>query len=240
MRLVGWGALALAILALTGCETTAEKSARLERQAAHVTLTEKGLSITRESTDVKVLSTTVVRGAEGAAAVVTLENRSGHALRAVPIAIVVKDGGGRVIFQNNAPGLESALVSVPSLGAHRTIAWVDDQLPANGAPASVSARVGQAPALSGSSPSLTIAGARLSEDPANGLVANGTASNRSSIAQRSLVLFGVARRGGKVVAAGRGVLPELAAGASARFEVFMVGDARGAELQISAPPTSFG
>jgi hypothetical protein len=54
------------------------------------------------------------------------------------------------------------------------------------------------------------------------------------------VVFGVARHGDRVVAAGRAVLPQLAAGASARFEVFLVGDARGARLHLSAPPTSFG
>ncbi len=46
-------ALVLVALALTGCETTAEKSARLERQAklaANGALAQKGLSITREST----------------------------------------------------------------------------------------------------------------------------------------------------------------------------------------------
>lgn len=240
MSRTGWAALALATLALSGCETTAERSAKLQRQAKRVTLTEKGLSITRESSDVKVLGATIVRGSEGSAAVVTLQNHSSRTLRGVPLAITVRDSGGRTLFQNNGPGLEAALVSVASLGPHRTIAWVDDQLPAGSAPASVSARVGQAPALSGSLPKLTIAGARLSEDPSNGLVASGTISNRSSIAQTSLVLFGVARRAGRIVAAGRGVLPELAAGASAPFQVFLVGDGRGAQLLLSAPPTSFG
>jgi hypothetical protein len=236
----GWAALALATLALAGCETTAEKSARLQKQAKRVTLDEKGLSITRASTDVKVLAATIVRGSEGAAAVVTLHNRSSHTLRDVPLAITVKDAAGRTLFQNNGPGLEAALVSVASLGPHRTITWVDDQLPSGGAPASVSARVGQAPMLSKRPPRLTIAGAGLSEDASNGLVASGTLSNDSSISQKSVVVFGVTRRGGRIVAAGRGVLPGLAAGASARFQVFLVGDARGAQLQVSAPPTSFG
>jgi hypothetical protein len=35
-------------------------------------------------------------------------------------------------------------------------------------------------------------------------------------------------------------LPQLAAGASAPFQVFLVGDARGARLALNAPPTSFG
>jgi hypothetical protein len=221
----GLAALALATLALSGCETTAEKSAELQQRAKRVTLDEKGLSIARQSTDVKVLQATIVRGSEEAAAVVTLHNRSSHTLRGVPLAITVKDGGGRTLFQNNGPGLQAALVSVASLGPHRTLTWVDDQLPVGGAPTSVSARVGQARKLSGNPPTLRIDGVHLSEDPSNGLVASGVVANRSAIAQTSLVVFGVARRGGRVVAAGRGVLPRLAAGASAPFEVFLVGNA---------------
>lgn len=240
MSRAGFAALALATLALSGCETTAEKSAKLQRQAKRVTVVEKGLSITRESAEVEVLDATVVRSPEGAAAVVTLQNRSSHALRAVPIAITVRGSSGRTLFQNNGVGLEGALVSIASLGPHRTLAWVDDQLPPNAAPASVSARVGEAPAVAGRLPRLSVDGVRLSEDPSEGFVATGTVGNHSATAQQGLVVFGVARRAGRIVAAGRGVLPELPARSSAPFQVSLVGDARGAQLQISAPPTTFG
>jgi hypothetical protein len=233
-------ALALAAAALTGCETTAEKSARLQRQAKRVVLSEKGLSIERESREVRVLEASVVRGSEGAAAVVVVRNASAHPLRAVPIAITVKNARGQTLFQNNGPGLEGALVSIPSLAPHQTLAWVDDQIPPNGEPTQVSARVGASPAATGRPPSLRIADARLGEDPSNGPVATGTLSNRSDVTQRNLVVFGLARRGGQIVAAGRGVLPELAAHGSSPLQVFFVGDPSGATLQLSAPATSFG
>jgi hypothetical protein len=234
-----WLALALAALTLTGCETTAEKSAQLQRRAKRVTLDEKGLSITRESAEVNVVSTTVVRDSERAAAIVTLHNSSAHAQRSVPIAITVKDARGRTLFENNGAGVESALVSLPSIGPHATVTWVDDQLPVSGAPASVSARVGEAPNVAGSLPRLAIGATQLSEDPASGLVATGSVRNRSQIEQKSLVLFGVARRAGKIVAAGRAVVPELAPNASVSFQVSLVGDAHGAQLNFVAPPTSF-
>ncbi|HEX8713935.1 MAG TPA: hypothetical protein VF706_00070, partial [Solirubrobacteraceae bacterium] len=213
-------ALGLAVaLVLGGCETTAEKSAKLERSAKHVKLAQKGLSITKQSTQVRVLGTSVVHSSEGAAATVTLQNRSAHTLRGVPIAIVVKDAGGRTAFQNDAPGLEAALVSVPSLAPHATLTWVDDQLPAGSAPASVSARVGEAPVVSGAIPKLTISGARLAQE-ASGAVATGTIANHSAIEQRALVVFAVVRQGARVLAAGRAVLPQLAAGASTQFQVY--------------------
>jgi hypothetical protein len=233
--------LALGAVALSGCETTAEKSAKLERQAKRVTLQrEKGLTITRESSSVAVSEATVLLGPERAAAVVTLKNRSTHAQREVPIAIAVKDARGRTLFQNDEPGLERALVSIPSIPAHETVVWVDDQVPPSGSPGSVSARVGQVPDVVGQLPELTVSGTKLSEDPAGGTIAEGTVANRSKVAQSGLVLFALARRDGKIVAAGRAVVPELAPGASAPFQASLVGDAHGASVQVFAPPANFG
>jgi hypothetical protein len=236
-------ALVLVALALTGCETTAEKSARLERQAklaGNGSLAQKGLSITRASSVVSVVSTAVVHSSEGAVAVVTLRNSSAHALRTVPIAIAVRDAGGRTLFQNDAPGLQASLVSVASLPAHGELTWVDDQVPANGAPAAVSARVGEAPAVVGSLPRIVVESVHQIEDPSNGLGAAGTIVNRSRISQRSLVVFVIARRAGRIVAGGRAVLPDVAAGSSIPFQVFFIGDPRGAQLQASAPATTLG
>jgi hypothetical protein len=39
------------------------------------------------------------------------------------------------------------------------------------------------------------------------------------------------------VAAGRAVLPELAPGASIPFQIFFVGDPRGARVELTVPPT---
>jgi hypothetical protein len=232
----------LATLALTGCETTAEKSARAERAAklAGGQLAQKGLSISRESREVSVVSASVVHGSEGTAAVVTLRNASPHALRAVPIAITVTDARGAKLFANDAPGLESTLVSVPSLPAHGELVWVDDQLPSNGAPVSVRARLGEASTVAGRLPRLVVGAVHLMEDPTNGIGAAGTVGNRSGIAQRNVAVFVVAIRGSRVVAAGKAVLPEVAAGATSSFQVFFVGDPRGARLQASAPPTTLG
>jgi hypothetical protein len=240
VRAARTAALALAVVSLGGCETTQEKAAKLRRQEKSLAVAEQGLSITRRSSDVEVLGAVVVHDSERAAAAVTLRNSSAKTLRAVPIAITVKDAGGKTLFQNNAPGLESALVSVPSIAAHATVVWVDDQLPAGGAPTSASAKVGEAPAAGGPPPTLTVSGARIAEDPANGIVAGGAVANHSTVAQSSLVVFAVARRGGTIVAAGRAIVPELAPAASAPFQASLVGRTSGARLEVFAPPASFG
>ncbi|HEV2974372.1 MAG TPA: hypothetical protein VGX69_05170 [Solirubrobacteraceae bacterium] len=240
MRGARLAALALAAVALAGCETTQEKAARLRRQEKRLAVSQRGLSIGHRSSDVVVLGAAIVHDSERAAAVITLRNRSASTLRAVPIAITVKSAAGRTVFQNNAPGLESALVSVPSIAAYATVVWVDDQLQTSAAPARVSAEVGEAPTVAEAPPELAISAARITEDPANGTVATGTVANRSKVAQSSFAVFAVARRGGAIVAAGRAIVPELAAGASAPFQASLVGQASGARLLLYAPPASFG
>jgi hypothetical protein len=233
------GALALAG-SLSGCETTAEKSARLERTAHRERPVEHGLTIAKRSPNVHVLSATLVHGGEGNAAVVTLRNDSGHTLRDVPIAITVKDAGGSTVFQNNAPGLEAALTSLASLPAHGEATWIDDQVQvSSGTPASVSAIVGEAPAASGAVPRIEVEGVHASEE-GGGAGAAGTVRNRSNVTQQNLVVYVLARRAGKIVAAGRAVLPEVGVGASLPFQAFFVGSPMGAHLEASAPPTTFG
>jgi len=229
----------LALLALSGCESTQEKSAQLEKSAHHTRLAERGLSIVKQSTDVSVLGAVLVHGAEGAAAVVTLRNDSAHALRDVPIAITVKDAHGNTVFQNNAPGLEAALTSLGSLPAHGLATWVDDQVPASGAPASVSAIAGVSPAVNGALPEIEVTGVRPSEESGSATAA-GTVRNRSTVAQQSLVVYVVARRAGRVVAAGRAILPEAAPGAAVPFQAFLVGSSAGTKLEASAPASTPG
>jgi hypothetical protein len=200
----------------------------------------RGLSIVRTSSHVKVIGTSVLHSTEGSVAVVELRNLSGLALGAVPLAITVTDARRATVYQNNAAGLEAALVSVPSIAAHATFTWVDDQLPAGVNATAVSARVGEPPALARSLPQITVAGVHLIEDPTNGVGAAGTVSNRSQVVQSKLVIFGLARRAGRIVAAGRAVLAELAAGSQMPFQIFFVGDPRGAQLQVSAPASTIG
>jgi len=233
-------ALVLVALALTGCETTAEKSAKLEkealRQRAHEPAAQKGLSITRESTDVKVVQTAVVHGTEGNAAVVTLHNTSSRALRDVPIAITVRDAAGSALYANSAAGLARSLVSLPLLAAHGQLTWVDDQVQVAGTPASVSAKVGEGAAATGAIPPISVQGAHLAE--AGG--AEGTVVNHSRVSQTELVVYALARRAGRIVAAGRAVLPQLPPDTPTRFQVFFIGDPQGAQLELSAPASTLG
>ncbi len=231
-------ALVLAALALSGCESTQEESAKLEKTAKHFALARKGLTITHASTQVQVLSATVVHSSEGAAAAVSVRNSSSHTLSSAPIAIAVKDAHGQTLYQNNAPGLEAGLTQISSLPAHGTVTWVDDQVPVAGAPATVSALIGEAQVASGPEPRIEVADTHLAE--ASTGETSGTVRNRSRVAQQHLVVYVIARRAGAIVAAGRAILAEVVPGASVPFQAFLVGTPDGATLEASAPAATFG
>jgi hypothetical protein len=184
---------------------------------------------------VKVIATSVVRGSEGAAAVVTLRNVSSTALRDVPIQITVRNAKGASVYTNDIPGLAPTLGAVALLPAHTVLTWVDDQVQATGVPASVSARVGEGTPLTGTIPALTVQHSHVSEGETEGSVVN-----HSQVGQQELVVYALARRAGKLVAAGRAVIPTASAGATTPFQIFFVGDPSGAQLEVSAPATTSG
>jgi hypothetical protein len=231
-------ALVLGALALAGCETTAEKSARLKRAARHAALAQTGLSISRTSTQAEVVGAVAVRGEEGTAIVVTVRNTTERTLEHVPISVTLKDASGRILYRNDAPGLEAGLVSVGSLAPHQTLSWVDDQLPPGAAAGTVDARLGESASSRASPPTVRVSEVHPTEDPSAGAGASGTVSNGSATAQRLLVVYAVGRRAGKIVAAGRAVVPELAGSSAAHFQLFLLGQASGAKLQVASPATT--
>jgi len=239
-------ALALAV-ALGGCESTQEKSARLEKLARHERLALQGVSVTRESADVRVLGTEIVHGKEDSAVIVRLRNTSSKPILAAPIAIAVREAKGKTIYQNNAPGEDQSLTKV-SLEAGTESVWIDDQVHTSAVPASASAKVGEGSHPSEPAPKLSVEGLHVSgagseagaggEATAGGEAsAEGSVKNQSAKTQYNLVVFVLARRGGRVVAAGRAVLPEVLPGASDSFQVYFVGDPSGAKLEAIRPVT---
>ncbi len=187
-----------------------KRSAKLEKAAlaerlAHPQSISKGVVVTRENAQVRVIESAVIHDENGVAAVVVLRNESAKPLHGAPIAITVSDAKGAVLYQNNAPGLDSTpLVSAPILRPHTDTVWIDDQIQATGVPTKVSARVGEAPAATGASgavPVLSVSGVHTFEDPSNGAGVEGTVSNRSQVPQQE-VLGGI--RGGPPRRADRG------------------------------------
>jgi len=233
--------LATILLAVVccGCESTQEKSAALEKVAKHQTLALRGVSVGRENPSVRVIGSTVLHSGEATAVVVTLRNTSARTLENAPIEITVRGAKGAVLFQNNQPGEAPSLTKVSLLEPGAQTTWIDDQVQVSEAPTSASALVGEATPASGTIPEIAVSGVRAGGEAGAGAGATGTVSNRSGVTQQSLVVNAVARRGAKIVAAGRAILPEVAPGAALAFQVYFVGNARGARIEASAPTSTF-
>jgi hypothetical protein len=233
-------ALVLAGVALvaTGCRSTQDKSAEIAAELGPVKQ-EKGLKIARESRDVRVVSATLLTDVNGSAVVVELRNDSNRDLVDVPILIDVLDARGRSAYRNDIPGIEPALASMPFIAAGEEAIWVHDQILAVGKPDSVKVKVGAGgEPYSGETPEVSVSEPKLEGDPNSGLAVSGEVVNRSGSDQDRVLLYAVARDGDRVVAAGRGAVEHLkAAGRPLPYNVFFIGDPRGAQIDLTHYPT---
>jgi hypothetical protein len=233
---VRWFALGLAALALSGCQSTAEKSAELEKYH-RVSGSTAGLAIDHTSAIVKIAATAILHGSEGTAAVVTLRNGSGATQTAVPLAITARSTSGATLYTNTESGQERSLTTVAIIPPHGEATWVDDQIQTPETPASLTAKAGEGTPLTGATPLISVTAGPIVEEGA-GPEAKGTVTNHSSVAQTQLVVYAVATRGRRIVAAGRAVISLLGAGASAPFKALMIGSSTGgARLALTAPAT---
>jgi hypothetical protein len=230
-------ASSLAAAGAGGCQSTQSKSKELAKKG-NKALHQRGLTVGKQNSSVHVVATSVVQDQNGAAVVVTLRNAAPKDVSGLPISIRVLGNRGATLFENNAPGLASSLVQAPVLPARGEADWVNDQVPVTGAAKSAKAVVGDSTAQTPAKlPHMTASTPSIAVDPVSGVEANGTVKNDSSVEQRALIVYAVARKGGRVVAAGRGEIPRLKPGKSGTYHIFFIGNPRGGRVSVTAPPT---
>lgn len=228
--------LAVGGLAMAGCESTQDKAAKLSEGGTEA-FTQKGLQVTTKNPDVEVTGSWVLQDENGTAVGVRIRNTSQRRLVEVPIAIDAVDAAGKVLYRNDAPGLDPSLVGVALVRPGETLTWVNDQVVAAAKPADVEAKIGKEKrVLEGKEPRITLQQIEEVEDEA-GAAVTGFVRNKSDIEQRDVVIYGEARRAGKVVALGKAQVPRIKPGARARFNVFFIGDPTGARVDLAVPAT---
>jgi hypothetical protein len=238
-----WSSLAVAAVGLgvAGCQSTQDRSAQLRKRGNTVLSQRTQTLVTRTNPNVKVLRTVTLHDDNGSAAVVELSNTSRRALLNVPVAIDVRGAAGTSVFRNDAAGIEPSLTGPSFVPAGAHLAWVNDQISAADVPRSVVARVGVSHGVVPRAiPAIQVAPPHLETDPTSGISAVGTITNHSPIPQRKLVLYCIATRGGRIVAAGRGGIERLRSNKPTRYTIFFIGSPKGAQLTVAAPPTTFG
>jgi hypothetical protein len=248
-----FGALALG---LSACESTESESAKLGREGAKLIAGAGTVGLGASNSQVHVGQVALVQGSGRVAAAVQLTNTGAAPQVNVPVLIDVRGAKGASLYRNNTQGLEPSLQAMPLLEAHRPAWWVDDQVLAAGALSSVQVRVGVSrassaganvrPGKTGSLPAVPIASSAvqvkvvgLGDEGLAGPYMTGTVVNRSGVAQHNMPIFAVALRGGRVVAAGRALVPSLSASPSARptsFRIYFVGSPAGAHIELTPAP----
>jgi hypothetical protein len=232
-------AAAMTLLGAAGCETTQELSAKIGRKLGHQSAVAGTTKLGALNHDVRVTKTALVSSGGQTAAAVELTNTGAEAQIDFPVALNVLDAQGHSVYRNDTQGIEPSIQQLALLPAHATAWWVDNELLASGGvPKTVSATIGASTAAApATTPTIATKGLSASNS-FPGPHVSVTVSNRSSIVQRELPVYAVALSGGRVVGAGRGIIPTLAAGASAQVEVPIVGTVSGSTISLTVPPSS--
>ncbi len=235
--LVVAGCAALAVT-VSACQSTEQESAKISREG-QLAREAGALKLGAVNHNVRVSDVTLVSSGGRMAVVAKLTSSSGRAQANLPVSVNVAGSAGKVLYSNEAGGLEPSLQHVALLRAHRSAWWVDDQVLSSQHTTGVKLRVGtgtSAPARATANLATTSAHIHVQGGVS---VLDGTLVNHSSRAQSAVPVFAVALKGSRVVAAGRVVVASLAGhrGAAAAFEIFLIGDTRGARIEVSAIPT---
>lgn len=227
------------MLALTACESSQTKSARLRAsgaKAAQLTTIKAGA----KNADVKVAGTTVLTKTNGSAVVVALENTGPTDQVAVPVQIKAEDAKRTVVYKNDLDGLQPALQQMALLRKGKTSFWVNDQVTGATPPKTVAVSVGKAKGKPPAAvPKITLERVKLDSDT-SGVFVSGIVVNRSKVSQVNMPIYGVVRRGTKIVAGGRALIERLNPEPQKRptvFRIFFIGNAKGGKLSLEAEPT---
>jgi hypothetical protein len=233
-RPIALASVVLAGVTLTACSSSQDKAREIRENA--VASAPKPLVIPKPNKDVKVTDTTLLHDQNGDAVVVEVKNESNQTLVNVPILVDIRDAKGNTVYKNDTAGLDFALNHIAVIKPGETFDWVNDQVTGQGK--NVKVTVGQpdgkAPA---SLPELAVSPPKAGSD-FSGPKVSGTVTDKSKIDQDHLILFAVARQGGRIVAAGRGQIKALKIGAKpAPYVIYFIGNPVGADVTIQTPPT---
>jgi hypothetical protein len=160
---------------------------------------------------------------------------SRRAVADAPIAIDLVDRAGTVVGTSTDAGTDPLLVHVPYIDPGESVLFVSDTTAASAKPAE--ARVKATAIFSAvRRVRLVVHALQLRTDAFGFSTAAGTIVSLAAPETRNVLIQAVVRRGGHIVAAGTTVARVPPRGRSRTFEIILIGDAKGGELRVWAPP----
>jgi len=229
------------VTALAACESTQEKSAKLEA-AGEESAVEGKVELKKANRDLEVTGEYLLTDQYGSAVVLEIRNKAAKGHVSVPIQVNVKDVKGKSVYRNDEEGYEDGLLNLQMIGPKETTWWVNDQVLTTGKPAKFDYEIGPpGKAYPSKVPEVEVSKPRLENDPTSGIFVTGTVVNKSAIEQVEMLLYAVAVKNGAVVAAGRGLIPKLKTdGKKTPYNIFFIGNPKGAKIEVFATPDTFG
>jgi hypothetical protein len=222
------------------CQSTEQESAKIGREAKAAPAAEAALKLGAANHDVQASQITLLSDAGRLAVAAKLTNTSGRAQVNVPLLVNVTGKGGKLLYSNKAGGVEPSLQRIALLRPHQSAWWVDDQVLTSQPALAAKLRVGSGPrARSSEFPELATSATRTAREAGISTLSSSLV-NHSSTGLGKVPVFGVALRGGRVVAAGRAVIGALPGrrGASVAFQMVLVGNPTGAQIELSPVPSA--
>ena len=228
----------LLLSGLCGCvETTQQKNARARLRAERVLASQGSVQVTRRNPNVTVGDVALLHGDSATAIAVMLRNNAATPTSDLPISVGIRTQDGHAVLLNRKPELPYFQTHVAAIAGGAQVAWVFSTPTVVASSARPFAMVGQS--------ALPI-GVGIKRLPlVTGLVAsargrplvNATLSNRSNVPQYGLAAYAYALSGNRFLAAGYAPVADLEPGSTATVAMRLIGDPRGADVHIDAPPT---
>ncbi len=232
-------ALALPV-AVSGCESTQDKAAKIQKENARKQkLASMPLTIPKSDPKMKVTETVVLRSKDLNAVVVSIKNTGNKPIADIPIAVSVVNSAGKEVGSNTAPGTDHWLNHVPLIRPGQTFTWVNDQFDPTPSARKARVKVGIGTQVAKPYPDGKLVKPHFFQDPATGTAYTGKVKGNAPVLQMRVVIFSVGRQGGRIVTAGRGVLEKLLpnGGKPQGFTIFYVGaNPKTASLTNEIPP----
>jgi hypothetical protein len=223
-----------------GCQSTEQESARIGREAKAEPAGAAALKLGAVNRSVHASQVTLLSDGGRLAVAAKLTNSSGRAQVNVPLLVSVTGKGGKILYSNSAGGVEVSLQRIALLRPHQSAWWVDDQVLTSQPALAARLRVGSGSKARSSAFGEIATTATRTAREAGISTLSASLVNHSNKGQSKVPVFGVALRGGRVVAAGRAVIGALPGrpGASVAFQMVLVGNPAGASIELSPVPSA--
>jgi hypothetical protein len=233
----------LALMVLTGCDSTQQKAARARLKAARFIASAAPTIVRRGNPDIEVAGVTLVRGSAGSAITVALRSRATHPLNDLPIAVGIRGPGGRDTYLDAAANSFYFDTHLASIAARGSVTWVfttSKELPADAKPFAV---VGARPSVSATAvrelPVINVKAASSRTTSGGAARVRVRVTNPSAVPQYQLQVYALGLARGRYVAAGRATIAHLGTGGSDTLALTLIGGPRPTSIELEALPTMF-